>query len=201
MQSLCKNAIDANVAYSHYATTDRLFVQTLWAASKRALEDSHNGSLRSKSCLSAGGELRGCLQRQATEVLTSTDGCYNLISPSLSVLTADWRGNALYFMNVQREGIKVEGKRKTKKEPESLVSADNSQRLNWAPTDIHPSERGRNRTMKAESGQSVRNLKPHSLHFCLPRSSDQNHFHSPLSVWLIFTPPLQKDEGRTRKNV
>lgn len=122
---------------------------------------------------------------------------------NLWLLAADlsWRGNALYFMNVQREGIKVEGKRKTKKEPESLVSADNSQRLNWAPTDIHPSERGRNRTMKAESGQSVRNLKPHSLHFCLPRSSDQNHFHSPLSVWLIFTPPLQKDEGRTRKNV
>ena len=47
------------------------------------------------------------------------------------MLTADCRGNALYFMNVQSEGgIKVEGKRKTKKEPESLVSADISQRLN-----------------------------------------------------------------------
>ena len=62
---------------------------------------------------------------------TSTDGCYNLISLSLSVLTADWRGNALSFMNAQREeGIMVEGKRKKKKEPESLVSADISQRLN-----------------------------------------------------------------------
>ena len=46
--------------------------------------------------------------------------------------------------------------------------------------------------MQAESGQSVRNLKPHSLHVCLPRGSDQNHLHSPLSVWLIFTPPFGK---------
>lgn len=49
------------------------------------------------------------------------------------MLTADWRGNALSFMNVQREeGIMVERKRKKKKkkEPESLVSADISQRLN-----------------------------------------------------------------------
>ena len=176
------------------------------------------------------------------------------------MLTADWRGNALSFMNAQREeGIMVEGKRKKKKkkEPESLVSADISQRLNWAPTDIHPrclpssqaqysetfwlaqmkpqtsssnaswklaslsvwphheagtkpfirrkvalkSERGRNRTTKAEWGQSVNNLKPHSLHVCLPRSSYQSLFHFPLSVWLVFTTPLQEDEGRTRKNV